>query len=222
MNASGAFNSGLTESVAMRILQVNPISPDREVIAAAADRVRRGGVIAFPTTSLYGLGVDPFNGDAVDRLFKVKGRDRGNPILLLLSDKADLEDLTAEIPSSAMAIIEKYWPGSVTVVLKAKPTVPDTLTAGSGKIGVRLPGHPVAAALTRALGFPLTGTSANLSGQKGAAAVSELDPILVKGLDLILDAGPLKGGLGSTVIDATVDPVDILREGAVRAADLLC
>ena len=117
--------------------------------------------------------------------------------------------------------MDKFWPGRVTLVFKAADTVPHYLTAGSGKIGIRLPGHPVAAALVESLGAPLTGTSANLLGKPGCRRIDDLDPYLVQQLDAVLDAGPLKGGAGSTVVDVTQDIPTVLREGEISKNEIL-
>ena len=117
--------------------------------------------------------------------------------------------------------MDRFWPGRVTLVFEAAATVPNYLTAGSGKIGIRLPGHPVAAALIESLGAPLTGTSANLSGKPGCSCIDDLDPLLVQPMDAVLDAGPLKGGNGSTVVDVTGDIPRVLREGQIPEKDIL-
>jgi len=117
--------------------------------------------------------------------------------------------------------MDQFWPGRVTLVFEAAGTLPHQLTAGTAKIGIRLPGHPVAAALVKSLGRPLTGTSANLSGRPGCRCIDDLDPQLIKQLDIVLDAGPLKGGTGSTVVDVTQDMPKILREGEISGKEIL-
>jgi len=202
------------------IIKVDPERPAAAVIKAAAV-VRSGGVIAFPTRCLYGLGADAFNAEAVARIFRIKQRSRRNPILILIDQTSRLEQLASQISPAAGRLMEHFWPGRMTLVFKAREAVPPYLTAGSGKIGIRLPGHPVAAALVQALQTPLTGTSANLSGSPGCRRIEDLEFQIANRLDLILDAGALKGGRGSTVVDVTVDPPKILREGEVSAAEIL-
>jgi len=202
------------------IVPINPESPEPGIVEKAVRRIRAGGVIAFPTTCLYGLGADAFNVSAVSRIFELKARSRDNPLLLLVKDADALTELAANVPDSAVALMERFWPGALTIVFEAKPTVPAELTAGTGKIGVRIPAHPVALALVKAIGRPITGTSANLSGSGGCLQVSDLNIPLGDSISLILDAGPLKGGIGSTVIDVTIDPPEILREGSEAAEDL--
>ena len=139
---------------------------------------------------------------------------------MLIGKASDLALVAARVPPAAERIIEAFWPGWVTVVLEARSEVPMNLTAAMGKIGVRMPGHPVARALVLAAGRIITATSANLSGMPGIARIEELDGRISDAVDLILDAGPLRGGLGSTVVDATQAPPTVLREGAVSEADI--
>lgn len=203
------------------IRELNPTTPEPEIIAQAAAVIRQGGVLAFPTRCLYGLGADAFNPEAVERVVKIKQRPELNPILVLIDSKEQLESLVLHVPPTADAIMDAFWPGRVTLVFEARNSLPDQLTAQTGKIGVRLPGHPVAFALVKHVKGPLTGTSANLSGQPGCARAQDLDPAIADQLGLILDAGTLSGGIGSTVVDVTVNPPQIIREGQVAANDIL-
>ena len=129
--------------------------------------------------------------------------------------------LVETIPPAAGAIMAAFWPGRVTLVFEARDALPDLLTAQTGKIGVRLPGHPVAAAIVKQVKGPVTGTSANISGRPGCNRLGDMDPPIVEHVDLILDAGPLKGGVGSTVVDVTDEPPRILREGQVTAEQIM-
>ena len=207
--------------VSPKIHKINPHNPDPLVIQDAAALIRKGGVMAFPTRCLYGLGADAFNPDAVNRIFEIKQRPAKKPILILIDDPNRLKSLVTHISEAAKAISKRFWPGRVTLVFNASAKVPDTLTAGTGKIGIRLAGHPVAAALARAIQGPITGTSANVSGFPGCHQIEDLQPTVTKQLDLILDAGPLKGGRGSTVVDVTGNIPRVLREGVVSKKDIL-
>lgn len=153
--------------------------------------------------------------DAVARVFAAKGRPSGKPLLVLVADRADLDRLAAAFPPMGRRLTERFWPGRITLVMPARPDLPDGLTAGTGKIGVRLCGHPVARALIRAVGGPLTGTSANRSGDGGCDRIDRLDPALRDRVDAVLDAGPLAGGPGSTVVDVCGERARVLRYGAV-------
>jgi len=203
------------------IRKINPTTPEPGIIAEAAAVIQRGGIIAFPTRCLYGLGADALNPDAVGRLFKIKQRPGDKPILVLIDARNRLESLVGHIPPAAAAIMDAFWPGRVTLVFEARKMLPAELTAHTGKIGVRLPGHPAAMALVKHLKGAVTGTSANLSGQAGCCRAQDLEPQVAGQLDLILDAGTLEGGAGSTVVDVTVDPPRVLREGQVAAKDVL-
>ena len=203
------------------IYEVDPDNPAPDVIGMAAWIITSGGVVLIPTRCLYGLGADAFNVAAVHKVFEIKNRPDDNPILVLIKSKVELGRLVVNIPPYAHRIMDEFWPGKVTVVFQAKNDVPAELTAGTGKIGVRLPEQKTARVLVRACSNPITGTSANLSGHAGCFRVADLDPRVAKKLDMIIDAGPLKGGVGSTVIDVTHDPPLILREGEVSARDIL-
>ncbi|MBT3311524.1 MAG: threonylcarbamoyl-AMP synthase [Desulfobacterales bacterium] len=203
------------------IQTINPSNPASDIINKAAQIIINGGIVAFPTMSLYGLAADAFNKDAVGRIFEIKNRPGEKPILVLIKDRGDLSDLVTDIPPAAVTIMDKLWPGEITLVFKAKNTLPENLTAGSGKIGIRIPIHNVASALVKAVGRPVTGTSANLSSGIGCSQISEMNPIIKSNVDFSLDAGPLKGGKGSTVIDVTVDPPRILREGRYSEKEIM-
>ncbi len=194
---------------------IDPEDPKPETIAETAAVLAAGGVVVFPTRFLYGLGVDAFNEGAVQRLFEIKARPARKPLLILIEEPRRLKALVQEIPAGARILMERFWPGQLTLVFWAKEALPDMLTAKTGKIGIRLAGNRVAAALVKTLGRPITGTSANLSGRPGVFRIADLDPALKRRVDRVLDAGPLKGGAGSTVVDVTCDPPKILREGAI-------
>jgi L-threonylcarbamoyladenylate synthase len=204
-----------------RVHKINPENPNTDMIQDAAAVIRQGGVIAFPTRCLYGLGADAFNPEAVDRIFKIKQRPAEKPILILIDDPKRLERLVTHISDAAKSIMDRFWPGKVTLVFEAHDDVPHYLTAAAGKIGVRLTDHPVAAALVRELQAPITGTSANLSGRPGCYQIDDLELNVCKQLDYILDAGPLQGGRGSTVVDVSVEIPLVLREGVVSKKEIL-
>jgi L-threonylcarbamoyladenylate synthase len=204
----------------LKIIHVDPSNLRHDQILSASRIIRAGGVIIFPTQYLYGLGADALNTEAVDRIYEIKKRSHKKPILVLIEQQADLSRLVQQVPSAAESIMYTFWPGSVTIVFRAKETLPTNLTAGTHRIGVRMPQHPVASALTKAVGGPVTATSANITGDSGCSTVSDIAPGIAEQVDLILDAGPLKGGAGSTVVDVTVNPPKIIREGAIHAKDI--
>jgi len=189
--------------MAARILKIAPDRPSVDAVDSGARAIINGGVVVFPTRGLYGLGADAFNEKAIDRIFKIKERSRKKPVLVLICKTGHLELLVKNITPLAQRIMSQFWPGRVTLVFDALDTLPPILTAGTGKIGVRMAGHPVAAALARAVDGPVTGTSANLAGEPGCMRIQDMDQAIIQAADLVLDAGPLKGGTGSTIVDVT-------------------
>jgi L-threonylcarbamoyladenylate synthase len=202
------------------IIDIHPSKPHSNTIKMAADVINSGGGLVFPTQYLYGIGADALNTEAVQRIFDIKQRSLNKPLSILIKNRDEIDKLVRYIPSAALRIMDSFWPGRITIVFEAKDFLPTHLTAGTGKIGIRLPGHPVAAALLNSLKNPITGTSANITDHAGCSQVHELDPQIVKKIDLIIDAGPLKGGTGSTVIDVTPPEPRILRQGAVPAKNI--
>jgi L-threonylcarbamoyladenylate synthase len=198
-----------------RVLAVDALVPSPAAIAEAARALARGGVVAFPTETFYGLGVAALDAAAVRRLFALKGRPQSRPILVLVDDPARVDAL-AEVSGAARALMRRHWPGALTLVLPARAVVPVELTAGTGTIGVRQPSHPVARALVSALDAPVTAPSANPTGAAPPATAADVLAVFDGRIDVILDAGPTAGGLPSTVLDVTVDPPRVIREGAVR------
>jgi len=203
-----------------KTIKIDPLNPEPELIQRASSVIRSGGTVIFPTRGLYGLAADAFNEEAVGRIFEIKGRRSEKPLLVLAESYLMLSCLVRNIPPAAKKIMESFWPGGITIVFEANENLPANLTAGSGKIGVRKPGHPVASALVRAVGGPVTGTSANFSGNRGCCMISEIDPGITESVDLIIDAGDLEGGVGSTVIDATEEPPVLIREGVISINEI--
>jgi L-threonylcarbamoyladenylate synthase len=201
--------------------KISATSPDPDTIHTVVQVVRKGGIIVFPTSTLYGLGADANNPQAVEKIFDIKGRQSHRPLLVLIRDKTCLPELVREISPKASLLMEAFWPGGITLVLHASERISSRLTGNTGKIGVRVPKHPIAAAIVAQLEGPMTGTSANLSGRGGCSDLSGLEEQVSAQLDGVLDAGLLKGGRGSTVIDLTTDPPQILREGTISEHQIL-
>jgi L-threonylcarbamoyladenylate synthase len=175
--------------------------------------VQRGGIVAIPTETFYGLGVNPFDEQAVARLLLAKGREDGKPILVLIGSLDQLPSLAQVVPPVATVLIDAFWPGPLTMLFPALPSLPRNLTAGTGLVGVRLSSCEPLGALLRRVG-PLTGTSANRADQPPAQTARMVEQELGRDVDVIIDAGTTAGGLPSTVIDVQ-QPVRIIREGAV-------
>ena len=196
---------------------MNPQSPDQKMIGKAAQWIKKGGLVVFPTSTFYGLGAHAFNPSAVERVFRAKERHQKKPILVLIACLADLVPLVQSVPMEARHLINAFWPGDVTLIFHASDVFPANLTGHTGKIGIRLAAHPAAAALVKTVGSPITATSANLSGKGGCVSVTDLDPQIRARVDLVIDAGKLGRGKGSTVVDVTAVPPKILRAGVISA-----
>jgi L-threonylcarbamoyladenylate synthase len=177
-------------------------------------------MVAYPTESFYGLGVNIHDEEAIQRLFLAKERSPENPILLLAADIRAIQPYIVEIPPKAALLMDRFWPGGLTVILEAGPSISPLLTAGTGKIGMRVSGHPDAAALTQCVGFPVTGTSANISGQPACMHAREVLTSMGDRVDLILDGGKTAGGPGSTIVDVTEPVPRVIREGMIDPKEL--
>jgi len=204
-----------------KTLRLNPRSPEPEAIRRAEALIRAGGVVCFPTRCLYGLAANAQDAAAVERVYEIKQRPEQMPLLVLISRSAQLAELAERVPPMAQMLMDRFWPGRLTLILHALPELPDRLTAGTGKIGIRLAEHPVARALVEAFASPITGTSANPSGGTGCRQIAELDPRISREVDLILDGGVLKGGVGSTVVDVTGEKPVMIREGEISKVEIL-
>lgn len=189
-------------------------------LAPAVDVYKRGGVFAYPTETFYGLGADPFNVDAVRRVFSLKGRAPGKPLSVLVSDVEMLSTIAGDIPPVALSLIERFWPGPLTLVLEAAPTVPPELVGGTGKIGVRVSSSGACTRLLKAIGAPLTTTSANPAGSPPPVTARKVVEYFGGSLEVVVDGGTLVGRLGSTVVDCTGGEPVILREGEIPSAEI--
>lgn len=197
------------------------INTSRSAFEQAARIVNNGGIIAYRTDTLYGLGADPFNRQALQRIRDLKGRDDGKPILVLISDASESDRFIAERSNLFEIVSNKHWPGALTLVLKARDDVPDELTAGTGTIGVRLPDDIELRELVRVCGGSLTATSANLSGTQPSRTATDVIRAFPSGVDLIIDGGEVLSGQPSTVLDVCGDVPRLIREGALSSATLL-
>lgn len=197
------------------VRRVDPDHPDMTVLFDAARIIQSGGLVAFPTETVYGLGADAMNPDAIRRVYRVKGRAFTKPLLVLIADRSWLTDLVAAIPDTAIPLMDTFWPGPLTLTFQAAPTVPPDLMGGGTTIGVRLPGPSVALALTRAVGRPITAPSANRSGAPSPIHAQDVVAALDGKIDLILDGGPSVDSIPSTVLDVTTSPPTLIRPGRV-------
>ncbi|HUU40894.1 MAG TPA: L-threonylcarbamoyladenylate synthase [Desulfatiglandales bacterium] len=204
-----------------RLLKIYSDKSLKKGLNEAVKIISKGGIVAFPTESFYGLGVDATNPDAVKRLFGVKKRDPAIPILVFISSLEELHKYVASIPPRAKLMGKKFWPGGLTMLFKSSSVFPSILTAGKGKVGIRVSGHPLVGALLRALNIPITGTSANISGSPPCIKAEQVQECLGDNLDLILDGGITQGKYPSTLLDVTTDPPLIIREGIIKAEKII-
>lgn len=202
------------------LISIDLLGDFQAPVEKAAHVLSAGGVVAYPTETFYGLAVDVRNDGATKRLFDAKKRPANRPVLILIPFIEALDAYVAVIPPVAHRLIEAFWPGGLTLVFEAGPRVSPMLTAGTGKIGIRLSSHPVATALARAINGPISGTSANLSGEPPCRSAQEIRDSMGGEVDLILDAGKALGKIGSTVLDVTGQSLRVLREGVLTRKHL--
>ena len=200
-------------------LPTERLAATREGIAHAAEIVRNGGTVAFPTETVYGLGANALDADAVARIFTAKERPNWDPIIVHVSDRAMLDNV-AMVPQQAQLLIDAFWPGPLTLLLPRTPQVPDSVTAGRPLVGVRMPAHPIALALIEAIGLPVAAPSANRFGRTSPTTAQHVLDDLDHRIDAVLDAGPTTVGVESTVLDATQSPMILYRPGAITVAML--
>jgi len=186
----------------------------REALGAAVRVLGEGGIVAYPTETFYGLGARFDDEAALGRLFELKGRPAGKPLSLIVGAEASLSLVAAEVSGAARALMERYWPGPLTVLFKAREGLHEAIVL-EGKVAVRVPGESFGLHLARALAFPITATSANPSGAAPPSRAEEVVRYFPEGIDLLVDAGPTKGGNPSTVVDASGGRIRLIRAGAI-------
>ena len=189
-------------------------------LAEAVAVLKSGGVVAYPSDTVYGLGAAASDDAAVERVFVAKDRDTEKAVSLLLADAADLGSLCAEVSLAARVLAQRYWPGPLTLVLRRSPDFHSAALGGGDTVAVRVPNHPFLRELIRALGEPITGTSANQSGRAACRSAEEVEQELGDAVDLIVDGGPSREGPESTVVSLTGSLLVVLREGAIPRVDV--
>ncbi len=210
----------MENKLSTRYIKVNPACPETDVILEAGRILSRGGLVAFPTETVYGLGANALDGRAVARIFEAKGRPADNPLIVHVACREEVKHLAQNIPPAAEILMDAFWPGPLTLVLPAGPAVPPETTAGLDTLAVRMPRHPVALALIRAAGVPLAAPSANLSGRPSPTTAEHVLQDLNGRIEAVLDGGPAGVGLESTVLDLTGSVPVILRPGGVTPEEL--
>jgi L-threonylcarbamoyladenylate synthase len=203
-----------------RYIKVDPVHPDEGAINEAGLILRSGGLVAFPTETVYGLGADATNGRAVARIFQAKGRPPDNPIIVHVASRSQLRSLAADIPGKAVLLMGAFWPGPLTLILPVAREVPSEVTAGLPTVAVRMPDHPVALAFIKAAGVPVAAPSANLSGRPSPTRAEHVMQDLDGRIEAVLDGGPAGIGVESTVLDLTSHIPAILRPGGITLEEL--
>ena len=201
-------------------LNIDPVKPDDNALVQAREILRAGGVLAFPTETFYGLGADARRKAAVEKVFRLKGRTFSNPISVIVDSDRAVSPLVEAVPATARLLMQTFWPGALTLLFSASPAVLHRLSAGTGKIGIRVSSHPVARLIAQGLAGPVTATSANLSGGPECASADEVIGVFGDRLDAVIDGGITAGGLGSTILDVTVFPPRMIREGVISTAQI--
>jgi L-threonylcarbamoyladenylate synthase len=199
----------------MRRIVVDEPTVNELVLGEAVRAIHAGGVVAVATETLYGLAVDPFRAESVERVFAVKGRVAGRPVPLIASDTDQVTDRFGALPALGRQLALRFWPGPLTLLIAAPRSLAPGVAGGTGKVGVRIPAHAVARALCRACGFPLTATSANISGAAPSGDPDEVERCIGDCIDVLVDSGRTAGGLPSTIVDVTGSAPLLVRSGAI-------
>jgi L-threonylcarbamoyladenylate synthase len=189
-------------------------------VEKAVEILKGGGIVAFPTDTVYGLGGDVYSAQAAERIYRVKQRSRQLPLPVLLADVTQLVDIAGPVSEAARCLMQHFWPGGLTLLLPKKDTFPDIITAGSDKVAARIPDHVVPLSLIRGLGAPIIGTSANISRKPNPVTAGEVEKQIGGQVDLIIDMGRCPGGLESTVVDVTGEAPVILRRGIISEEEI--
>ncbi|MGC8816481.1 MAG: L-threonylcarbamoyladenylate synthase [Candidatus Hadarchaeum sp.] len=206
--------------VATLVLEINPESPDLEKIRFAARVIREGGLVAFPTETVYGLGANALDEAAVQRIFQVKNRPMDNPLIVHIADRDDVHLLAETVPAQAERLIETFWPGPLTLLLPKSELVPAVTTAGLATVAVRMPSHPIAQSLIREADVPVAAPSANLAGRPSPTSARHVWEDLSGKIEILIDGGEVGYGVESTVLDVTSDPPVLLRPGPITVTEL--
>ncbi len=188
---------------------------DKTIMEEASEILKNGGMVAFPTETVYGLGADALDEEASAKIYRAKGRPSDNPLIVHISDMEQIDRLVKRVPDKARKIMERFWPGPLTVILEKSDIVPKGTTGGLDTVAIRMPSHPVAMELIRVSGVPVAAPSANVSGRPSPTQSSHVEEDLCGKIDMIIDGGPVGIGIESTIVDCTCDTPVILRPGYI-------
>ena len=205
----------------MRRVFVDPEAPQRDAIEEAAKWILNGGVVALPTDTLYGLAADPFSSAAVACVFEVKGRAAERALPLIAADARQVVAHLGLLGDLGTRLVERFWPGPLTILVAAPSAIARDVVGGTGRVGVRVPADGVARAICRLAGRPVTATSANISGEPAPSAPDDVERTLGDRIDLLIDAGPTRGGAPSTIVDVSGETPALVRAGAISWEDIL-
>jgi L-threonylcarbamoyladenylate synthase len=202
------------------VLKVSPVQPEPEKIKIAAQTIRDGGLVAFPTETVYGLGANALDERAVLRIFQAKNRPTDNPLIVHIANKEDVYLLAETVPSKAEILIDRFWPGPLTLLMPKSELVPAATTAGLATVAIRMPSHPIARALIAEADVPIAAPSANLAGRPSPTTAQHVWDDLSGKIEVLIDGGEVGFGVESTVLDLTADPPTVLRPGPVTVGEL--
>ena len=204
----------------MKILKAELKEHSEMWVNEVVECLRRGGIIGYPTETVYGIGGDATNAKVIDMIQKLKGRDSRNPMLVLVARTSDVISLVRTVSEKAKSLMNRFWPGPLTLILEILPILPESLLSKGNKLGIRISPDPVCDTLISAFRKPLISTSANPHGKKPAQSASEVSDYFGDSLNMIVDGGERIGGVPSTILDVSVDPPVLIREGAVKREDI--
>lgn len=202
------------------LISINPKRPEHPFIEQVADVLIAGGIIGYPTETIYGIGCSAFDAEAVERIYRLKGRDRQKTMILIAGDIVQVSELVKSIPVSAEKLIDSFWPGPLTLIFEASSRLHEFAFGKSKTIAVRIPDCTICLELIRETGFPLVSTSANISGQDAAVAAQQVAEAFGDQLDVIIDGGPSPERAPSTLVDITRTPARIVRRGAISDLEI--
>ena len=202
------------------IIQINPAIPEHPLIERVADVLRSGGIIGYPTETIYGIGCSAFNAQAVERVYRLKNRDRGKAMILIAGDTIQVSELVTSIPETAEKLIENFWPGPLTIVFETSSRLKEFVFGKSKTIAIRIPDCVICLELIKETGFPIVSTSANRSGEEALTSAEQVESFFGDELDIIVDGGPSPGNIPSTVVDITKSPARVVREGAISTLEV--
>jgi L-threonylcarbamoyladenylate synthase len=203
------------------LVRVDPDHPDPEIVRETAEVLLRGGIVAFPTDTLYGLSVALMDPAAVEFLHRLKRRPPKLSVISLIPEPGDVHPLVADVPEVASQLMERFWPGPLSLVFKASPLVPERVQGEGGTIALRVPKHPLSQEILRAVGGPVVSSSANVSGFPPATTAEEVVAAFGNQLDVVLDGGPAAAGAPTTLVDVSKGRIDVLRQGILDVGSLL-